>query len=282
MLNAEEYRRRSFSLPMLYDTPYGAAYRRAPGTNEPTGFYIGGMTHVDKVLSTLGELGIGLTAELVTEACTHRVLSDVLEDSLKRWHPERESEWTLVAYCSYLQLQRTWISADGREWSVDDVLGTVMRATRSPCFGTHRLYGIARACMRARQTPGFFTQGLVAEAEHYLQKVSAELALTQLGDGSWRPPVADDSTPRGTPDFDDHDLRLQVTGHLLEWFAVADSDLRPPSSTVEKAAHYIKRELLRYSTHTSFKSHLLPAVTHAIRGLCNVRDHRVLCEGVIR
>jgi hypothetical protein len=188
LLDSGEHERRFHGLPVLFDTPYGAGYRTRPGEHnvDPPELadVVSGMTHVDKVLSTLGELDVSLDTEIVTHSGRRRVLMAVLEDSLQRWHPNRENEWTLAAYCSYLDEQREWKDAKGNKRCVDDVLNAVYKHKRgSPCYGTHRLYGLARACSRARVTPNFFTASLVRQAENELIAVSKTLACRQHAGG---------------------------------------------------------------------------------------------------
>ena len=252
--------------PLLYDTQYGACYRtsaRGPGK------MIGGIPHVDKVLSTLGELGVGLSTDITTHGGQCRQLADVLQDSLCRWHPDRENEWTLIAYCTYLTTQRKWVDANGVPRSIDDVLRAVLgRTTVGPCFGIHRWYGLAKACMRARQTPGFFEPTEVQKAETVLQSICAQLVSSQHPSGYWDPQRVNAS---GVPwieggDLDDPRLRLVVTGHLLEWFAIVDQDLRPPPDSIRKAANYLEHELRHNSDSYLGGSYLTPS-THAIRAL---------------
>ncbi len=273
ILNDAEYQRWAPGFPMLYDTPYGASYRTVDRFTQG-GRYVGGMTHVDKVLSALGELGFALNTDLVITSGRKHVLADVLEDSLKRWHPERENEWTLLAYCVYLPTQKTWAAADGSCYAVDDVLTAVLRQTQpGPCFGAHRLYGLARACMRARETEGFFSPGLIHEAEQVLRNACTQLIRTQHPDGSW-PPGWTRNTSSGPPtgeDPTDPRVRLSATGHMLEWFAIVDSDLRPATPTIQRAARYVERQLL-LEPERHFNSSLLPGATHAVRGLFH------LCE----
>ncbi|MCI0460177.1 MAG: hypothetical protein L0Z62_24765 [Gemmataceae bacterium] len=275
ILNDEEYRRWAPGFPMLYDTPYGATYRTMDRIGRG-GRYVGGMTHVDKVLSALGELGFALTTELVTTSGRRPALADVLEDSLKRWHPERENEWTLLAYCAYLRTQTAWRAADGNQYAVDDVLKAVLKQKHpGPCFGAHRLYGLARASMRARETPGFFSADLIQEAEQVLKDASARLIRSQHPDGYWLPNWTGDPRPDSDnpEDATDPRVRVSVTGHMLEWFAIADPDLRPPGREIERAARYIERELL-LDPERYFNSYLLPGATHAVRGLFHLCEPR--------
>lgn len=221
VLSDAEYQRRFPGFPLLFDTAYGAGYRRASRSARSLVARLrGGMPHVDKALSTLGELGLGLSTPIETHSGTSHTLAAVLEDSLARWHPDRESEWTLIAVCDYLSTQREWQDAQGNKRSVDDVLLAVLRhRMRSPCFGTHRLYALAKARMRVQRTPGFFNRVLIEEVERELRDVSSALAQTQHPAGFWEPKqvLPPDSSPWPADAYaNDPRLGLMVTGHMLE------------------------------------------------------------------
>ncbi len=286
LLNAQEYRKRGGTFSILFDTPYGAAYR-IKMLGSPLGESVDGMTHVDKLLSVMGELGYGLDVEIVTHSGRKGTLADILEDSLKRWKPGRESDWTLIAYCSYLRNQRSWVDGDGQLRSVDDVLASILaRKTPGPCFGTHHLYGVARACMRERATPGFFSRDLIAQAERLLREASRNLERSQSPDGSWSLRWNGGSHAGENSQHDmeiDPRLYVVVTGHMLEWFAMVDPDLRPNAAVVGKGARYVL-ERLRVEPERHFNGPFLTGVTHAVRGLLNL-DDSIIAEttiGVLR
>jgi hypothetical protein len=230
---------------------------------------MGGMAHVDNVLSTLGELGVSLSAEVDTHSGTRHTLADVLEDSLRRWRPDRESEWSMIAYCDYLLAQREWEDSENQHRNVDDILATVLnRNTPGPCFGTHRYYALAKACKRSRATPGFFSHDLIRQAEQELTSVSNQLSQSQHPSGYWDPESIGKGSLMWSPDVSSKDrrLRLVVTGHMLEWFAIADKDLRPSTAVISRAAGFIESEL-RTNPEAYYDSSFLPAATHAIRAL---------------
>lgn len=279
VLHDDVYRVVHGGLPLLFETPYGVGFRSQPlehvGKENPFALDgAGGMTHVDKVLSTLGELGYPLTTPVTPRGGRKFTLADVLDDSLARWHPDRENEWTLLAYCDYLRDQREWATAAGARRSVDEVLRAVLdRKAVSPCFGTHRLYGLTKAIVRGRATPGFFSPALLAEAEHELRAVGQTLVARQWADGSWAPVRAGvpEVRPAGQATDDDYRSRLVITGHMLEWFAIAPDDVRPPAAVIVRAAEFTRRELLA-RPEAYMNSHFLNPTTHALRALCHLSD----------
>lgn len=256
---------------ILFQTPYGAGYR-VQNAEEKGADAAGGITHVDKILSVMGELGFGLDTGIITHDGARFTLADVLEDSLKRSRPGREVEWSLIAYCDYLPRQDRWVTGDGTSRTVDDILEEVLRR-QGACFGSHRLYALARAIQRGKRDPGFFGSDLMAQAESQLRLASERLTKSQRADGSWWPNWADDRpVPQGgESDALDPRLSVAVTGHMLEWFALAHDELRPPRDVIERSAHYVLRQLL-LDPEAHFGGDRLAAVTHSVRGLIHLCD----------
>jgi hypothetical protein len=162
IVDDREYRKAGRPFPILMDTAYGAGFRTQANARQgiriTNAALAGGMTHVDKVLSTLGELGIPLDYRLVTETDREYPLAAVLEDSMQRFHLKRELEWSVNAYCDYLGNQQSWRNSRGEEFSFDDVAQALLdrRISDSPCFGTHWVYAVAKICVRWRRAPGCY------------------------------------------------------------------------------------------------------------------------------
>jgi hypothetical protein len=276
VLDDTKYQLWSAGFPLLHETPYGAGYRTRQLTSESSipglSAVSGGMTHVDKVLSVLGELGLDLTTPVVAHGGGRFTLADVLEDSLQRWHPARESEWSLLAYCDYLRGQRAWTDSQDTPRSLDDVLRAVLNARKGACYGTHRLYGLAKAVARERAVPGTFDRVLLGEVEQELRTVAARLAEQQHPSGYWAPGWDRPPGPGGVePKGEDYRTRLIVTGHMLEWFAIAPADLRPPDPAIVRAARYIETELVTDPEPYVSGYYLFPT-THAVRALVHLTE----------
>lgn len=248
-----EYREHGRRIPLLVDTPHGAGYRTrfgrmADSPASPTESMLEGMTHVDKVLSVLGELAVSLDYRVVTNTNTEYPLAAILEDSLQRFHAERELEFTLIAYCDYLN-QRSWKNLRGETHTIDDAIGILLDRgpSRGPCLGTHRVYAIAKFCMRRRRTPEFAGEETRRRAEEYLREISRCLVASQYSDGSWAAgwyrPMAPAEPVTSENDVTRYKNKIRVTGHMLEWMAIVPPDLRPPDENLVRAAKYLEGRL---------------------------------------
>ncbi len=278
LVDDRRYREHGRRISILVDTPYGAGYRTRFGRLDdspvtPTANMFEGMTHIDKVLSALGEISIGLDFKVVTDTDTEYPLAAVLEDSLQRFHLKRELEFTLSAYCDYLN-QPSWTNFRGETYTVDDAVCALLERGPSsgPCLGTHRVYALAKFCVRSRRTPDFSRDETRRRAEAYLREVSRCLVAAQNEDGSWAGawyrPLAPGEPAHPESDVVRYKNKIRVTGHMLEWMAIVPPDLRPPNENILRAARYLEARL-RADARFLFQSELLP-VTHAIRALLNL------------
>lgn len=270
-----QYRRYGTRLPLLVETPFGVAFRTHPqedGNASVTMEMVGGVPHVDKVLSLPGELGYSLETPLTTHTGSAYTLADVLEDSLQRFSFDRELEWSLIAYTDYLTSQNSWRTSSGQVVTVSDIVERLIDRPeeRGACRGTHRIYAIAKAHMRERLQPGFLTAHVAFQIEEYLHDLSIRLEHSQAPDGSWgsgwSEPRSVDSpiTAVTTPDAD----HLLVTGHMLEWMAIVSDESRPSQQVIRRAATFIHERLLS-DPEMWFNDHFFPA-THALRALIHL------------
>lgn len=281
MTDSPSYTRSGSLLPLVIDTPHGAGYRTRVrdrgGVASPQDELLGGMTHVDKVLSVLGELGVPLSYRVVTDSGATYPLAAVLEDSLQRHHARREPEWSFVAYCEYLG-RRTWTNDWGETFDLDQLLRRLLdqEPGAGPCLGGHRMYALAKACAAAEGSEGLFDPATIRRVEDHLRAASRALEASQAVDGSWgrdwpgpmaapAPPIVEgpDAAPMES---------LTATSHHLEWIAIAPPRLRPPDPIVRRAAdHLLRRLSTRATGEFCFNQGLLPT-THAVRALLHLSD----------
>ncbi len=278
MLDHRRFERMVSELPILRSTVHGAGYR-THAKARPRGLTAsmpGGMTHVDKPLSVFGELGLSLSTAIHTTEGEDLTLADVLEDSLQRYHAGREVEWSFLAYCDYLGSQDQWSNRRGERHSMRDLLARLLNQTplEGPCLGGHRLYALAKGLASRHQPEPPFTESEYASIRQALQDASVRLTATQRRDGAWdhrwSDSLADDEIlpPDGRWDADG----LTATSHMLEWFAIADSDCRPAADVMHRAVRYLETRL-RSDAEFCFNQDLGPT-THAVRALFHLSESR--------
>lgn len=147
-------------------------------------------------------------------------IADLIETEQQGCREKSELTFALIAMAHYLDTDESWRSADGVEWSlpklVREELAQPLRG--APCGGSHRLFGLAYACQRRRESTGRL-DGIYATADRYVrghqQRMFDEL---QNRDGSFSTDWFNKPEDNG-----DVERKLRTTGHMLE-FLVSTAD----------------------------------------------------------
>jgi hypothetical protein len=225
--------------------------------------------HTDDLLATLAETGTPLDAPLrMREGEAH--VSDLLQTSLRRFHPEQlEYEWTAIAYARYVFPQREWRNKYGQRIDVDvlvdEILGHPLEL--GPCNGLHRLEALA-VLYRADEQVHALKPRTKMKILVQMKRVSRLLTEAQTAEGYWTRQWPQGSTAAvvGKENLPSQHDKLLVTGHHLEWLALAPEEVQPPRETIVRAGQWLARTLVEMD-----EKDLLDAYgpyTHAARALC--------------
>jgi hypothetical protein len=184
-----------------------------------------GQGHEDQWLGYIAQTGIG-PDEPITVAGQQYKFSDLLTQAQWDCYEGMEASWTLMALSVYVPADTTWTAKNGQQWSVERLIGmeAVADLAASACGGSHRMSGIAMALNRRIEDGGELTGGW-AKAEERVQECIRKAREHQQPDGTFstnywiRPSTSPDAA-----------LRLNTTGHTLEYLTIACSDaqLREP------------------------------------------------------
>ena len=267
-----EYQKINRTVPILVDSPFGATYLTKMRIYDGGGVMQSGpgLGHVDAVLTALAETGCTLDFELRT--ATRRFhLAEVLEDSLQRYSPARELEWSLVAYCAFLGRQSEWTNCHHTQMTMSDLVDRLIAQPlgSGPCNGTHQLWALAIARRKSESTPTFFSRKSAASIERWLDRTREICARNQSADGWW-----DRSwhTMRDEPSQEQYGTllecridRLRTTGHLLEAFAVVQPVARLDTDSLERGLQWLLDEL--QAEPDLYFAKAFNETTHAIRAI---------------
>jgi hypothetical protein len=235
--------------PLLYRDEHGLAVRSFDDalTDRDTSSY-----HADDLLATLAEVGTPLDAPLHLRAgqCGRQsaTVGDLLSDSLRRFHLDRlEYEWAAISYARYVFPQKQFKNLWGDRIHVDQLVEEAVTPALAlgPCNGLHRLEALAvlyRADEQARALKPHTRHRILA----HMKRTSDLLVQAQTTDGYWtrRWPEGAAASPPAKGDAGDvYDLIL-VTGHQLEWLALAPEEVQPPRETIVRAGQWLARTLL--------------------------------------
>lgn len=230
--------------PIFYRDAQGLAVRSYDDavTDRDTSSY-----HTDDLLATLAETNTPLDAPLVLRD-GQATVGQLLDDSLARFHLDRlEYEWSIISYARYVfpqqQFRNQWGQRIGVEQLIDEATGPPLEL--GPCNGLHRLEALVvlvRADDEIRALRPKSRQKTLAHLRH----VSDLLAQSQTVDGYWTrqwPQGSAAAAPAAGQAGDVYD-RILVTGHHLEWLALAPAEVQPPRETVVRSGQWLARTLL--------------------------------------
>jgi len=239
-----------------------------------------GQYHVDKLLQVLAEIGAPASTHVVpapsgVDARAHTV-NDILNESLWKFSPRQEMEFTTSAYARWLSPPATWENRFGDRYHMDDLVNKLLDEVKNhpACAGMHVPYALTSA-LRANRVDKILSDGVAGRAEAHLRQISRTLVAVQQSDGSWgtqwNGPVErhpqDGMWYLDVPPFD----QVYATGHHLEWIALAPPELGPPREVVSRAVAYLKRTVTEMPQPFFHHADVYPLGTHAVRALCLIR-----------
>jgi hypothetical protein len=251
--------------PLFYRDRDGLAVRSYDDalTNRDTSSY-----HADDLLATLAECRVPLATPMQLRE-GEATVGQLLHDSLARFNLDRfEYEWALIAYARYVFPEREFRNQWGERIRVDDLVAEAIGPPMGlgPCNGLHRLEGLVVLLRADEQHRALRPKTRAAILEH-LREASQLLGASQTADGYWTrrwPEGAPAAESAAASQASLHD-KLLVTGHHLEWLALAPEEVQPPRETIVRAGQWLTRTLLELDQKTLEEAY--GPYTHAARAL---------------
>jgi hypothetical protein len=253
--------------PLFFHGPDGIDVR---GYDDRAAFQTTSSYHTDDLLATLAEVGTPLDATMHLRDGEARV-ADLLRAAMRRYYADRmEYEWTILSYARYLHPHPPWRNKYGEkidvEMMVEELLDKPPEA--GPCDGLHRLEALV-ILYRLDEEPKALSRRARARMLAYMQAVSRRLVQAQSVEGYWTsgwsqdPSKAQDSKSKAGPTLHD---KLLVTGHHLEWLALAPQEAQPPRETIVRAGQWLAQTLLEMDARQLETAY--GPYSHAARALC--------------
>jgi len=222
--------------------------------------------HRDDILATIAESGVPLDAALITRdgATTVRAL---LDSTMRRFHfGQHEYEWSTISYARYLFPRREWVNQYGESITLERLIENLYQRPlhHGPCNGLHRLEALV-VLYRADEEARVLSPRTRALMLTHMKRVSQLLAAAQHPDGYWTrrwPLGARAAGDRGRELYS----KILVTGHHLEWLALAPPEVQPPREQIVRAAQWLTRAMLAVDDKELSKAY--GPFSHAVRALC--------------
>lgn len=236
--------------------------------------------HQNDLLATMAETGVTLDTPLTTRT-GRATVGDLARGAMQDFHlDQHEYEWGAISYARYVHPAR-WINKYGQRLDAEAIVGELMShpLPLGPCNGLHRLEAMVvlwRADELARQNAPDAAGLLSARTRRRMlatmHGVGRMLVASQDSQGSWNR-----QWPKGAAaehDGTSLDERILVTGHHLEWLALAPEQVLPPRENLVRAGQWLTRTLIEVDDK-KLQSRYGP-FSHAARALCLWRGHEAV------
>ena len=223
-----------------------------------------GESHQDQCLATFAGLGLPLNTPIRVKSRQFHI-KDLLTESLANFSfDQKELAWSAIAFAKYLPPQKEWVSRFGERKSFTKLTSYLIRRDLNleSCAGTHILQALVHIDNADRESP-LLEPNTRQELQTYLASNVVQLLRHQREDGSWEKQWSDviNDSIEAKRAFE---LRLVVTGHVLEVLGVIDRSYRPAPVVYQKAAGWLKQAL--NSPQIKSDGSWVCPFTHAARG----------------
>ena len=222
-----------------------------------------GEKHLDETLSVLAEIGVNSDYPILLFGKTSTVVSEAVRAAASNFVLDQTLDFSAVVFAHYLPPQSTWTNKFGETVSFDDVCDRLCNqpSGQGNCYGCHVMYALAIILAADRQH-GILSDVSRRKVRSKLLQSVAALRQSQRADGSWCPQwfVPTKAAPQA-----DVAGSLSVTGHSLEWLAVAPQDIIDDSKMISRACEALMTLFLTVPPGSVRDSY--NAYTHAANAL---------------
>jgi len=250
----------------LLDSPFGI---RVVLAGSDDAIKLRAEAHYGQLLQVLAEAGVPSTAPVTTSSGRVGTVKELYQDEVMRFSLSHEPEF-MACSLAYWQPQRTmWKDQFDNEYNFDQLLLKMIRMPlgQGSCGGCHVPYAVV-ILLRVDEQQGILSNESRKEARNWLIKLQRLLEERWSESGGWDKSWAGETRNLWSDDILD---RITITGHHLEWMALAPADLRPSLAMVQRATGSLRRDVasLPKLSNQVFKT-LLPT-SHAARALALLR-----------
>ncbi len=150
-----------------------------------------------------------------------------------RLNANQELSWTIVVVGQYLGTDISWTNSYGEPLRFEDLVRYEVDANveQAACGGTHRLFGLQWAHNLHRRSGGK-TEGVWKDLAMEQEKYQRLAQKYQNPDGSFSTEFF-----RSPGNASDMQLRMNTTGHILEWLAYSLPEARLREEWMERAVN---------------------------------------------
>lgn len=211
------------------------------GLDVQTGPMMVGQGHQDQFIAEMAQWGMPIDQKFVVLGKDYTFRDFVRHAQMRaRTNANQELSWAIVIIAQYLGTDLTWTNGHGEKLHFDDIVRYELDQSvdQAACGGTHRLFGLTWA-YHLHLLKGGKTEGVWKDVVAKTQKHRDLAKQYQNRDGSFSTNFF-----RGPGDAADKQLRINTTGHTLEWLSLALSDAELREQWMQDAANALSLMIL--------------------------------------
>lgn len=230
------------------------------------------LAHFGALGDLFGELGLSSGRKIVTADAFEGNIADILHDDAFRVTTDAELEWVISGLARYSN-GSCWTNRFGERMSFDLLVSRLL--AQSPgvgaCCGTH-VPATLVTVLHANNSRRLVSGATASRIRARLKQFSAALEFCQTSSGGWQWNWAEHMpngiVPGRPPEYTNELVAMMVvTGHHLEWVALAPADCRPPARVLERATEFLLNQHPHYKPLVQQDWHLYSPLSHAVNAL---------------
>lgn len=194
-----------------------------------------GQGHQDQYVAEIAQLGMPLHRKMIVLGKEY-TFEDLVNESKARARVSEPQElsWTLVALSQYYGTDFVWTNRLGEKLHFEDIVKAEVEASveRAACGGTHRLFGLTWAYYLHRKNGGKRNELWEKVAKRIRDYKAAARKFQDRRSGQFSTQYLEKAGGNRVPAV----RKINTTGHVLEWLALAMTDEELKQDWVQHAA----------------------------------------------
>jgi hypothetical protein len=211
------------------------------GLDVQLGPFMVGQGHQDQFVAEMGQWGMTPDRTFNVLGKDYTFMDFVRHSQMRaRINQKQELSWTILVVGQYLGTDVCWTNAHGERLRYEDLLRYELDLPieEAPCGGTHRLFDLAWV-YQLHELRGGDMSGIWQEIPTKIATYRNLARKYQNPDGSFSTNFF-----RGPGNAADSQLRINTSGHILEFLALALSDEELKQQWVQEAANAVALMIL--------------------------------------
>ncbi len=246
-------------------TKYGLDVRMGP--------QMVGQGHQDKFIAEMAQWGMPADRPFVVYGKDYTFMDFIRHAQMRaRVAEKQELSWAIIIVSQYFGTGASWVNGSGEKLRLEDLIRYELDASveDAACGGTHRLFGLSWS-YHLHLREGGKAEGVWKEVADKTVKYRDLARKYQNPDGTFSTNFF-----RGPGNAADKMLRINTTGHILEWLALALPDAELKEEWVENAASALSLIILELQDQPIDGGSLYHAVHGLLLYCARMKDPSIL------